>query len=177
MNADPHRETAIPVGPLVAALGALLLIASLFTDWYEDITGFTVFEFNDLLLVGLALVTLAALAAAMRLVRPLDPGVALGVAILALLVVLSQIVNDPPAVAGDNGRDQDVGIWLALAGAALMVAGAVLSTVRLAIAVEPRQRRDAAAPPTAADAPGTDAAAARRPDEAPTVVDEPPPRP
>ena len=120
----------------MAALGALLLIASLFTDWYEDITGFTVFEFNDLLLVGLALVTLAALAAAMRLVRPLDPSVGLAVAILALLVVLSQIVNDPPAVAGDNGRDQDVGIWLALAGAALMVAGAVLSTVRLAIAVE-----------------------------------------
>jgi hypothetical protein len=177
MNADPRRETAIPVGPLVAALGALLLIASLFTDWYEDITGFTVFEFNDLLLVGLALVTLAALAAAMRIVRPLDPGVALAVAILALLVVLSQIVNDPPAVAGDNGRDQDVGIWLALAGAALMVAGAVLSTVRLAIAVEPRERRAAAAPPAAGDSPGAEPPAARRVDEAPTVADEPPPRP
>jgi hypothetical protein len=165
MNAAP-RETAIPVGPLVAALGALLLIASLFTDWYEGITGFTVFEFNDLLLVGLAVVTLAALAGSMRLVRPLDPGVALGVAILALLVVLSQIVNDPPAVAGDDGRDQDVGIWLALAGAALMVAGAVLSTVRLAIAVEPRERRAAAEP----SAPG-------RVHDAPTVADEPPPRP
>ncbi|HET8821044.1 MAG TPA: hypothetical protein VFM57_05815 [Thermoleophilaceae bacterium] len=170
MNADPRSSTAIPVGPMVAALGALLLIASLFTDWYEDITGFTVFEFNDLLLVGLALVTLAALAAAMRLVRPLDPGVALAVAILALLVVLSQIVNDPPAVAGDNGRDQDVGIWLALAGAALMVAGAVLSTVRLAIAVEPRERRPSSAAPAAGEPP-----AATRVDEAPTVADDPPP--
>ena len=172
MNAAPRSTTAIPVGPLVAALGALLLIASLFTDWYEDITGFTVFEFNDLLLVGLALVTLAALAAAMRLLRPLDPGVGLAVAILALLVVLSQIVNDPPAVAGDNGRDQDVGIWLALAGAALMVAGAVLSTVRLAIAVEPRERRA----PGAAHSAG-EPAAAPRVDEAPTVADEPSPRP
>ena len=176
MNAAPRSTAAIPVGPLVAALGALLLIASLFTDWYEDITGFTVFEFNDLLLVGLALVTLAALAAAMRLVRPLDPAVGLAVAILALLVVLSQIVNDPPAVAGDNGRDQDVGIWLALGGAALMVAGAVLSTVRLAIAVEPRERRAASPAPAAADAPAAEPPAARRVDESPTVADEPPPR-
>ena len=162
MNAH-SRETQVPVGPLVAALGALILIASLFTDWYENITGFTVFEFNDLLLVGLALATLAALAASMRLLRThISPGVALAVAILALLVVLSQLLNDPPAVAGDNGRDQDTGIWLALAGSALMVAGAVLSTVRLAIAVEPR--RSGAAPPPA-----------RRVDEAPTVADEPPP--
>lgn len=175
MNAP--RQTAIPVGPLVASLGALLLIASLFTDWYEDITGFTVFEFNDLLLVGLALVTLAALAAAMRLVRPLDPGVALAVAILALLVVLSQIVNDPPAVAGDNGRDQDVGIWLALAGAALMVAGAVLSTVRLAIAVEPRERRSAAPAASEPPAAGAEPPAAGRVHDAPTVADDPPPRP
>jgi hypothetical protein len=86
----------------------------------------------------------------------MPPGVALAVAVLALLVVLSQIVNDPPAVVGDNGRDQDTGIWLGLLGAVMMVAGAVLSTVRLAIAVEPR---------------------ARRADEAPTVADQPPPPP
>jgi hypothetical protein len=168
----------LPVGPLVAALGALLLIASLFTDWYENITGFTVFEFNDLLLVGLALVTLAALAASMRLLRMhLPPGVALAVAVLALLVVVSQLVNDPPAVAGDNGRDQDTGIWLALAGATLMVAGAVLSTVRLAIAVEPRERRGPAAPPPPAGTAGPPPAGSTRVDEAPTVADEPPPRP
>ena len=153
----------MPVGPLVAALGAVLLIASLFTDWYEGITGFTVFEFNDLLLVGLALVTLAVLAASMRLLRAsVPPGVALAVAVLALLVVLSQIVNDPPAVVGDNGREQDTGIWLSLVGTFLMVAGSVLSTVRLAIAVEPRHRG-----PTGAT----------RVDEAPTVRDEPPPPP
>jgi hypothetical protein len=165
MNAHP-RETRVPVGPLIAALGALLLIVSLFADWYENLTGFTVFEFNDLLLVGLALVTVAALAASMGLVRThVSPGVALAVAVLALLVVLSQIVNDPPMVVGESDRDQDTGIWLALAGAALMVIGAVLSTVRLAIAVEPRARRAAEAP------------AATRVDEAPTVADEPPPRP
>jgi hypothetical protein len=158
-----RRETQLPIGPLVAAIGAILLIVSLFLDWYEGLTGFTVFEFLDLLLVGLALVTLGSLAGAMGVIRtPLRPGLPLGIALLALVIVASQLVNDPPAVAGPNGRDQDTGIWLALAGAALMVAGAVLSAARIAIAVEPRDR-GAAPTPT-------------RSDEAPTVADQPPTR-
>ena len=31
----------IPVGPLVAVAGALLLVVSLFLDWYESLTGWT----------------------------------------------------------------------------------------------------------------------------------------
>jgi hypothetical protein len=146
------RETQVPIGPLVAAIGAVLLIVSLFLDWYEQVTGFTVFEFLDLLLVVLALVTLATLAAAVGLLRtPMRPGTPLVVGVLALLIVVSQIVNHPPAA---TESDIDTGLWLALAGAALMLAGAVLSTARIAIAVEPR--------PRAAD-------------EAPTVADEPRP--
>ena len=57
-----------------------------------------------------------------------------------------------------------------------MVAGAVLSTVRLAIAIEPRERRAASPAPAAADAPAAEPQAARRVDESPTVADEPPPR-
>jgi hypothetical protein len=159
------RETQLPIGPLVAAIGAIMLIVSLFLDWYVDLTGFTVFEFLDLLLTGLAVLTLVSLAGAMGVIRqPLPPGVPLGVALLALVIVLSQLVNDPPAVAGPNGRDQDIGIWLALGGSALMVAGAVLSAARIAISVEPRDRRAAPARPAGVD-------------EAPTVADEPPPRP
>jgi hypothetical protein len=159
------RETQLPIGPLIAAIGAVMLIVSLFLDWYEDLTGFTVFEFIDLLLTGLAVLTLVSLAGAIGVIRPpLRPGLPLGVALLALVIVLSQLVNDPPAVAGPNGRDQDIGIWLALGGAALMVAGAVLSTARIAISVEPRDRRAAPARP-------------ERPDQAPTVADESPPRP
>jgi hypothetical protein len=168
----PRRDTQIPVGPLVAAVGAILLIVSLFLDWYEELAGFTVFEFIDLLLVGLAVVTLVALAGAMGLIRsPVRPGVPLAVAVLALLIVLSQVVNDPPAVAGPNGADQDTGIWLALAGAALMVLGAVLSTARIAIAVEPRSR--AAATP-AAPAGASAAPPGRAAGDAPTIRDEPP---
>ena len=159
------RETQLPIGPLIAAVGAIMLIVSLFLDWYEDLTGFTVFEFLDLLLTGLAVATLVSLAGAIGVIRPpLGPGLPLAVALLALVIVLSQVVNDPPAVAGPDGRDQDIGIWLALGGSALMVAGAVLSAARIAISVEPRERRAAPARPAPAN-------------EAPTVADEPPPRP
>jgi hypothetical protein len=147
----------------VAAIGATLLIVSLFLDWYENATGFTVFEFLDLLLLSLGIATLAALADAMGVLRTgLRPGVQLALAMIALLIVLSQIVNDPPAEVGVRGADQDVGIWLALGGAALMVAGAILSTARIAISVEPRDRGGAPTVTRAEDAPTT-------------VAEEPPP--
>ena len=168
---DARRTMQVPVGPLVAAAGAVLLIVSLFLDWYEELSGFTVFEFLDLLLVGLALVTIVSLVVAMGLLRPpLTPGHALVAALLALIVVLTQVVNDPPAVAGPNGADPDTGLWLAVAGSALMVAGAVLSTARIAIAVEPRERRVATTTAGPASSPPPPPA-----DEAPTVRDEPRP--
>ena len=144
MNATPrHRDLAL--GPLVAAGGATLLIVSLFLDWYDTFTAFTVFEFLDLLLLMLALVAVASLVAGLGLLRaPISPGVALGVSVFALLVVLSQIVNHPP---GASGLDKELGIWLALSGAALMVAGAVLGYAHISLAVETRPR---AAPPRAA---------------------------
>jgi hypothetical protein len=166
-----RRETLIPVGPVLAAIGAILLIVSLFLDWYEGITGYTVFEFLDLLLTALAAVTLVALVDAIGLIRSgMRPGVPLIVSTLALVIVLTQVVNDPPAVAGSRSIAQDTGIWLALAGAALMVAGAVLATARIAIAVEPRERGGARVV-------AGDDEPVRRPagDEAPTVADEPPP--
>jgi hypothetical protein len=159
------RETQIRVGPVLGAIGAVLLIVSLFLNWYEDATGFTVFEFLDLLLLSLAVATLVSLLESIGLIRTgMRPAVPLVVATVALLVVLSQVVNDPPAEAGERGTAQDIGIWLALGGAALMVAGAVLSTARIAIAVEPRER-------------GRPASTVTRADDAPTVADEPPPRP
>jgi hypothetical protein len=170
MNARP-RETQIPIGPLVAAAGGVLLIVSLGLDWYGPYSGFSSFEFLDLLLVVLALVTLASLAAALGLVHtPLRPGTPLVVGVVALLVVLSQLINHPPV---GNERDVETGLWLGLAGAALMLAGAILSTARIAISVEPRGRASGASPPPAAAAPP--AASTPPSDQAPTVADEPRP--
>jgi hypothetical protein len=142
VNSVP-RQTQLALGPLVAAVGAVLLIVSLFLDWYEGITGFTVFEFIDLLLVLLALATIASLAAGAGLFEPAPPpAVSLGVALFTIFVVLTQIINDPPMVVLTE-RDQDIGIWLGLSGAALMLAGAVLGYASISLAFEPRQRAGA----------------------------------
>jgi hypothetical protein len=165
------REAQIPVGALLAAVGGLLLIVSLGLDWYDEISGFNSFEFLDLLLVVLALLALATLAAALGLLRtPLRPGTPLVIGVTALVVVVSQLINHPPV---GIERDTETGAWLGLGGAALMVAGAILSTARIAIAVEPRDRGAAAPAAAARPTPPTGSA----PDEAPTVRDEPSPRP
>jgi hypothetical protein len=170
-----RNRTQIPIGPLVAAVGAVLLIVSLGLDWYADLSGFNSFEVLDLLLVVLALVALAELVGALGLVRtPLRSGTALVVGVVALVIVLSQLVNHPPAGYQD---DVGTGLWLGLAGAALMLVGAILSTARIAIAVEPRRTGDAPArasapPPAASSGPAASTSPA---DQAPTVVDEPRP--
>jgi hypothetical protein len=183
MNART-RETLIPIGPLVAAIGAVVLIASLGLDWYGRLSGFNSFEFLDLLLVVLALIALVALAAALGVMRtPLRHGTSLVVGVIALVVVLSQLVNHPPA---GIERDVESGLWLGLGGAALMLAGAVLSTARIAIAVEPRPRVTSAPPPRASEPPTSEAPTPAPPtsappssapsaDRAPTVTDEPRP--
>ena len=178
------REAQIPIGKLVGALGGVLLIVSLGLDWYGALSGFTSFEVLDLVLVLLALVTLASLAAALGVLRtPLGAGTDLVVSVTALVIVLSQWVNHPPA---GIGRDVETGLWLGLGGAFLMLLGAVLSTARIAIAVEPRER-GARVVAAADDPPHRGPAEPSRParpertrpavDEAPTVADEPPPPP
>jgi hypothetical protein len=156
------RETQIPIGALLAAIGGVLLIVSLGLDWYGEFSGFNSFEVLDLLLVLLALTTLASLGAALGLLRmPLPDGTPLVVGVSALVIVASQLINHPPL---GIPRDLETGAWLGLSGAALMVAGAILSAARIAIAVEPRSRATSTpAPPPA--------------DESPTIRDEAPPRP
>jgi hypothetical protein len=143
-------EHKIPVGPLVASIGAVLLIVSLFLDWYETLTGWTVFEVVDLVLVGLALWSIFSLAGGLGIVKAgINPAAALIYTVVALLIVLTQVFNDPPAVAGGGGPDKEIGIWLALAGAGLMVAGALLATTHISLAVEARGRDEEPEEPTA----------------------------
>jgi hypothetical protein len=143
-------EHRIPIGSLLASIGAVLLVVSLFLDWYQGVTGWTIFEIVDLVLVGLALLAVYSLAADLDVVKQkANPGLTLVGAMLALVIVVTQVLNDPPAVAGEGGPDQEVGLWLALGGAALMVAGAIVATTRISLAVEARRREEA---PTVAEA-------------------------
>jgi hypothetical protein len=136
----------LEAGPLLVTLGALLLLVSLFLSWFDgDITAWEAFEAWDLVLCALAL---GAIAAGMGMVGEPGEGAdrrALPAAVIAVAVIVaSQIIDPPPAAAG---QDPDTGAWLALAGALVMCAGAVLTfgRVHLAFEVEGRERRHVAA--------------------------------
>jgi hypothetical protein len=132
----------LELGPLVVALGALLLIVSLFLNWYDgEITAWDAFEVWDLVLAALGVFTLVL---AMGLVVPelalLEAPALLFNAGAITVIVASQIINQPPAAAG-QGRE--LGCWLALGAAAIIIFGTLLTLSRLsfAIAVEGRDTR------------------------------------
>jgi hypothetical protein len=132
----------IEAGPVLVGLGALILLISLFLDWYQPaVTAWEAFEVLDLLLAALAI---AALVAAVGAVRPEATVVerhwlpALAAAIT--IVVVSQIL-DPPPVLIDG--DPDTGAWLALGAAIVMCIGTLLTLGRVsfALTVEGRDTR------------------------------------
>ena len=132
----------LEAGPLLVSLGALLLLVSLFLNWYTgDVTAWEAFEVWDVVLFVLAL---GAIAVGLGLTtqdveltdRRLLPAAVAAVAV----IVVSQILDPPPAA---SASDPDTGIWLALGGALLMVVGAVLTfgRVHLSLTVEGREPR------------------------------------
>jgi hypothetical protein len=159
----------LEAGPLLVTLGALLLLVSLFLNWFSgEITAWESFEVWDLVLFVLAL---GAIAAGMGLTtQELDavdrrflPAGVLAIAV----IVASQIIDPPPAAAG---QDPDTGAWLALGAAFLMCVGAVLTFSRVHLAVmvegrEPRRRRVAAVDARGPADPTTDNIPAVRPQE------------
>jgi len=164
----------IEAGPIVVLLGAGLLLVSLFLEWFEPgATAWNAFEVLDLLLAVLAV---AAAVAAFGLLAPevakLERRWMAPLALLALLVVASQLIDPPPAVAE---RETGTGAWLALGGAVVLLAGALLSfsRVRFAVTVEgrdPRRRQAAvvreerpAAVPARRDEPGLETVPAAPP--------------
>lgn len=118
-------------GPLLQGIGGLLLVLSLFLDWYEPgLSGFEAFEIIDLLLLGLGLASMAL--AAGRDEGTLGRRAAL-IAGAALVLVVSQLVQHPPA---SLGADPDTGAWLGLAGAIAMGAGAALTVARFSVRID-----------------------------------------
>lgn len=129
-------------GPVLVIVGAIVLIVSLFLDWFEPgVTAWTVFEVLDLVLAAIGL---AALVAALGLVFPenaaLDRRWLPPLVVMVIVVVASQIIDPPPTV---SGGDAEGGAWLALGAAAAMLLGVVVtfSRVHLAVTVEGRDVR------------------------------------
>jgi hypothetical protein len=147
----------IDAAPALAALGALLLLVALFLDWFGGASGWAVFEVVDLLLAGVAIAALVAVAE-----RGLDQRWLPVLGALALVVVAVQLFEPPPGAATD---DRDTGAWLALAGAVLLALGGLLHTAAVSISV---QVRPSAAPARRRRVPAVD----RRADE-PVVARRP----
>lgn len=118
-------------GDWLAGLGGLALLVSLFLTWYSvtgasrELTGWQSFSIIDVLLALAALLGIALAVTTATRRTPAVP-VALGViagpvGALATVLVLIRLL-DPP---GPNELlDLGPGVWLALAGAAAVAAGA-----------------------------------------------------
>jgi hypothetical protein len=185
------------MGPLLVALGALLLLVSLFLDWYGPLSAWDAFEVVDVLLAALAVLSLVGalgtwLPDVAYVERRWLPGI-----VLAVVVLVAAEIIDPPPAAAD--LSPDTGAWIALGAAAIMLVGAVLTLGRVSVSVaveerefrhrvsavdERQQTTDSAAvvPPATPDAPAatatpaaTAADPATDPSTAPTVPDAEPP--
>jgi hypothetical protein len=147
-------------GTGLVAVGAVLLLVSLFIDWYDPGgDAWAVFESLDLVLTGVAVCGLLAVAprfGAGGLGRALPL-----IAAIAFAVVVVQLF-DPPPVVSDS--DLATGAWLALAGTAIMAAGALLGAASISVTVDvrgrERRRRTAAIDARESAAEAAEAAAA-----------------
>jgi hypothetical protein len=151
--ADPPRAhpaaRPLEAGVLLAGVGALLLFVSLFLDWYEPgLDAWAVFEVWDLVLAVLAVAALVAVAARLGFGPPRPGSWLIAPSVAALVIVLFAILNHPPAASG-AANDPDSGLWLALVGSLLMLAGTALSVARISVALnvtDPVATREPAAP-------------------------------
>jgi hypothetical protein len=130
------------VGPILVALGALVLLVSLFLDWYGALTAWEAFEVVEVLLGSLAV---AALVIAVGQLMPDLEYVErrwLPLVVLAVAVLVAAEIIDPPPAAGGEGPT--TGAWLAFGAALVMFAGTVLTLgrVRFAVSVEGRETRE-----------------------------------
>ena len=132
----------LEAGPLFVTLGALLLLVSLFLDWFAgDVSAWQAFEVWDVVLFVIALASIEAGLGLTTQGGDLVDRRLLPLAVAAVLtIVASQIIDPPPAAAL---QDPDIGAWLALGAALLMCAGALLTfgRVHLALTVEGREPR------------------------------------
>ena len=123
-------------GTGLVAIGAVLLLVSLFVDWYRPGgDAWAVFESVDLALAGAAICALLAMA-------PRLGGGGLGralpiIAAAAFAVVVVQLIDPPPAA---RDAELQTGAWLALAATAIMAGGALLGAASISVTVDVRGR-------------------------------------
>jgi hypothetical protein len=137
----PGGARNLDAGLLLIGLGAIVLLISLFLEWYSpNAEAWDVFEVWDLVLAALAVAALVAVAGRLGFGTPRPASWLIGASAAALLIVLYALI-DPPPVADAIGQqgggfgDPGTGLWLALAATILMAAGTLLSVARISVAI------------------------------------------
>ena len=130
----------LEVGPILVALGAIVLMVSLFLDWYGGLTAWDAFEVVEVMLAALGVTALVIAAGLLApeleyVERRWLPAVVLA----AVLLVAAEIVNPPPAAADQAAAS---GAWIAAGSALVMFVGAVLTFGRVSFAVAVEGRGD-----------------------------------
>jgi hypothetical protein len=129
------------IGPILAAAGALVLLVSLFLDWYGPVTAWGAFEIADILLAALAVGALIAAAGILAPELSYVEGRWLpALAVAATVLVAAELISPPGAV---GAAELQTGAWLALAAALVTLVGALLSIgkVSFSVAVEGRETK------------------------------------
>ena len=142
------------IGPVVLAVGALVLLVALFLDWYATFNAWQVFEITDVILAALSV---AAIVAAVGLLAPdvdyVDRRFVPWIVGAAFVLVADQILQPP---AGLGNAHLGTGAWLAFAGSVVMVIGAVLSLTQGVLRGRRRRARPAPARERGRPSPATD---------------------
>jgi peptidoglycan/LPS O-acetylase OafA/YrhL len=133
-------------GQALVAIGAIVLIVSLFLNWYEPgRSAWTVFEVWDIVLAAIAIAAIAAILPARRSdVRDehMVPERWLpALAGAALVIVVVSLINHPPAARGSS---PEAGAWIGLAASILLVSGALLNRARISLVITLRAERPSA---------------------------------
>ena len=137
----PGGARTLDAGLLLIGLGAIVLLISLFLEWYSpNAEAWDVFEVWDLVLAALAVAALVAVAGRLGFGAPRPASWLIGASAAALLIVLYALIDPPPVAdaigdAGGGFGDPGTGLWLALAATVLMAAGTLLSVARISVAI------------------------------------------
>ena len=145
------------LGALLAGAGGVLLLASLWLDWYEIVVDTTLFDVSgginawqafervDIVLVVAALVAIAGAVAAWTGNAELVPRTTIGLAgVLALVAIGYELASRQTGSTSLEGLVQHAslergqGFWLAIAAAVAMVAGSALGVKRPARRPDPQ---------------------------------------
>jgi hypothetical protein len=121
-------------GTGLVALGAILLLVSLFVDWYDPSgDAWAAFELTDVVLAACAVAALVGIVPRYAALARAVPAIAFA----AFAIVAVQVIDPPPSARDDALR---AGAWLALGAGALMALGAALRAASISITVDVRAR-------------------------------------